>query len=228
MSRRLFVFDPPDRFVAGTTGQPGSRTFFLQARRAGQVVSVVLEKVQVAVLAERLGVLLDELETRGLSPSTGDAPTDGEPLDEPINEAFRATTLTLGWDGDAERILVEARAADEDEDDDEDEAIIALGGEVDEDEEEGETVIDLSSIAGLEDIAGTPAGEMLAAFEAVDDDDDEGPDTLRVRLTAEEARGFVNRALSVVAAGRLPCPLCGQPLDPQGHLCPRRNGHYVN
>src|SRR5881409_3955368 len=60
MPRRLFIFDPPERFVAGTTGLPGSRTFFLQARRAGQVVSVVLEKVQVAVLAERLGVLLDE------------------------------------------------------------------------------------------------------------------------------------------------------------------------
>ena len=66
MPRRLFVFDPPDRFVAGTVGQPGSRTFFLQARRAGQIVSVVLEKVQVAVLAERLGVLLDELESRGI------------------------------------------------------------------------------------------------------------------------------------------------------------------
>ena len=61
MPRRLFLFDPPERFVAGTVGQPGSRTFYLQARRAGQVVSVVLEKVQVAVLAERLGVLLDEL-----------------------------------------------------------------------------------------------------------------------------------------------------------------------
>src|SRR5689334_132584 len=110
MARRLFVFDPPDRFVAGTVGKPGSRTFFLQARRAGQVVSVVLEKVQVAVLAERLGVLLDELESRGISPSTAGAPEDGEPLDEPIDEAFRATTLTLGWDGEAERILVEARA----------------------------------------------------------------------------------------------------------------------
>ena len=63
----MFVFDPPDRFIAGTVGQPGSRTFFLQARRAGQVVSVILEKVQVAVLAERLGVLLDELEARGIT-----------------------------------------------------------------------------------------------------------------------------------------------------------------
>ena len=184
MSRRLFVFDPPDRFVAGTIGLPGNRTFYLQARRAGQIVSVLLEKVQVAVLAERLGVLLDELESRGITPATETVPADAAPLDEPLNEAFRATTLTLGWDGDAEQILVEARA--EAGEDDEDEEVAA---DEDDDEGEGETVIDLS---------------------------------------AEDARGFVNRALSVVAAGRLPCPLCGQPLDPQGHICPRRNGHYVN
>ena len=67
MPRRMFVFDPPDRFVAGTVGQPGQRTFFLQARKAGQVVSVVLEKVQVAVLAERLDALLDELESTGVA-----------------------------------------------------------------------------------------------------------------------------------------------------------------
>jgi uncharacterized repeat protein (TIGR03847 family) len=222
MTRRLFVFDPPDRFVAGTIGAPGNRTFFIQARRAGQLVSVVLEKVQVAVLAERLGVLLDELETRGISPSTSDAPEDPAPLEEPINDAFRATTLTLGWDGDAERILVEARA-DGDEDEDELDADEAEEDE-EEEEEDGET-IDLSSIEGL---VGSPAGELLAAFEGVDEDDEDGPDTLRVRLSPAEARSFVNRALTVVAAGRLPCPLCGQPLDPQGHICPRRNGHYVN
>jgi uncharacterized repeat protein (TIGR03847 family) len=227
MPRRLFLFDPPDRFVAGTIGQPGNRTFFLQARRASQVVSVVLEKVQVAVLAERLGVLLDELETRGISPATVDAPTDGDPLEEPITEAFRATILTLGWDGDSEQILVEARAEDESDEDEDEETIIAIGTTDDDDaeEDEDETVIDLSSIEGL---VGSPASELLAAFEGVDDDDDEGPDTLRVRLSPVEARGFVNRALTVVAAGRLPCPLCGQPLDPQGHICPRRNGHYVN
>jgi hypothetical protein len=36
------------------------------------------------------------------------------------------------------------------------------------------------------------------------------------------------RAARIVAAGRPPCPLCGAPLDPQGHICPRRNGHFVN
>ena len=218
MPRRMFIFDPPDRFVAGTIGQPGSRTFFIQARRSGQVVSVVLEKVQVAVLAERLGVLLDELEARGIT-TAGEPVVDEQPLDEPINETFRATTLTLGWDGDAERILVEARAEAEDDDEDDDDE-----DEADEDDDEDEPVIDLSTVEGL---AGTPAGELLAAFEAADDDA-EGPDTLRVRLTADGARTFVNRAIEVVAAGRLPCPLCGQPLDAQGHICPRRNGHYVN
>ena len=61
-----------------------------------------------------------------------------------------------------------------------------------------------------------------------DDEDEDGPDLLRVRITASDARSFVARAARVVASGRPPCPLCGQPLDPQGHICPRRNGHYVN
>ena len=193
MPRRRYIFDPPDQFVAGTVGEPGDRTFFLQAREGSRVVSVVLEKVQVAVLAERLGALLDELDQRGIAAADEDAtvsvtpdvdPTDELALDEPLNEAFRAGSLTLGWDGGAERVLVEARAQDED----------------------GEAV--------------DPEDD--------DDEDDDGPDLLRVRMTATAARSFVARAANVVAAGRPPCPLCGAPLDPQGHICPRRNGHYVN
>jgi uncharacterized repeat protein (TIGR03847 family) len=214
----MFVFDPPDRFVAGTVGQPGQRTFFLQARKAGQVVSVVLEKVQVAVLAERLDALLDELESQGTAEAPAPAPPaiDSEPLDEPINEAFRATTLTLGWDPDAERVLVEARADPvevefELEDDDDDEA--AIDDDADDDE------------PGNADLEASIAATIQAAFDA---DDDDGPDVLRVRMTADNARSFVERAARIIASGRPPCPLCGQPLDPQGHICPRRNGHYVN
>ncbi len=119
--------------MAGTVGQPGDRTFFLQARDGVRVVSVVLEKVQVAVLADRLGELLSELERRGIEAEEAaeratSSAVDTGPLDEPLNEAFRAGSLTLGWDGDAERVLVEARAQSEDgeeidpdEDDDEDE-----------------------------------------------------------------------------------------------------------
>jgi uncharacterized repeat protein (TIGR03847 family) len=137
MPRRRYLFDPPERFVAGTVGEPGDRTFFLQAREGGRVVSIALEKVQVSVLADRLAALLVELERRGVATVASTDPTgapapiehDTAPLDEPINEAFRAGSLTLGWDGSEERILVEARAIgddgepidpDEDDDDDED------------------------------------------------------------------------------------------------------------
>jgi uncharacterized repeat protein (TIGR03847 family) len=65
------------------------------------------------------------------------------------------------------------------------------------------------------------------AVEAVEDDDDDedGPDLLQVRLDAPAARGFIEHAIEVVAAGRPPCPLCGLPLNPEGHICPRRNGY---
>jgi uncharacterized repeat protein (TIGR03847 family) len=184
MTRCRYLFDTPDRFVAGTVGEPGNRVFFLQARDGTRVVSVALEKVQVAALIQRLDELLDELERRGIEGAGTLEGFDSElaELDEPINEAFRAGTLSLGWDTQDDLILLEAREQTEGDEEDEE----------------------------------------------FDDDADEGPDLMRVRMTALAARTFVGRALRVLAAGRPPCPLCGQPLDPQGHLCPRRNGHRLN
>ena len=54
-------FDPPERFVTGTVGEPGQRTFFLQARSGARITSVSLEKQQVAALSERIDQLLDEV-----------------------------------------------------------------------------------------------------------------------------------------------------------------------
>lgn len=56
-------------------------------------------------------------------------------------------------------------------------------------------------------------------------DDEALPDLLLIRLSIPMVRGFVERASSVVAAGRTPCPFCGIPLNPEGHLCPRANGY---
>ena len=221
MPRRTYFFDPPDRFVAGTVGEPGHRTFFLQARKSSQVVSVVLEKVQVQVLAERLDQLLDDLEARGITPPPQDAPTvDREPLDEPLVEAFRATTLTLGWDVDAERVLVEARAEPLEIE------LEVEAGDEDEDEDDDEGAAEAASPEARAALDASLAASIIAAFEAIEDE--EGPDVLRVRVTPAAARSFVERAGQLVASGRPPCPLCGQPLDPQGHMCPRKNGHYVN
>jgi uncharacterized repeat protein (TIGR03847 family) len=62
---------------------------------------------------------------------------------------------------------------------------------------------------------GTPEEEI---------DDPEPEELLVVRLPAGLARAFSKRAQAVVSAGRPPCPFCGGPVDPAGHLCPRANG----
>jgi uncharacterized repeat protein (TIGR03847 family) len=104
-------YDPPERFVAGTVGVPGERTFFLQARSGTRVTSVALEKQQVSVLAERIDELLDELMKNGgegVIPAV--APMDLEdtsPLEAPIVEEFRAGTMTLSWDPADQRVVLE-------------------------------------------------------------------------------------------------------------------------
>ncbi len=61
------MFDDPDRFVAGTIGPPGQRVFFLQAIEGRRVTSVSLEKVQVALLADRVAAIVAELQERGVA-----------------------------------------------------------------------------------------------------------------------------------------------------------------
>src|SRR3954469_12224307 len=120
MAGQLFEFDPPERFVAGTVGQPGERTFFLQAISGQRTVSVALEKVQVAALAEKLEELLDEVRRRQGSDSVVPpvAPAEMEdvaPLSTPVEEEFRVGTLALAWDDDSDTVLVEAQSMEGDE-----------------------------------------------------------------------------------------------------------------
>jgi uncharacterized repeat protein (TIGR03847 family) len=185
-------FDPPERFVAGTVGEPGHRTFFLQARAGARVTSVALEKQQVQILGERMGELLDELIEADAASSTVPAMTpvsliDNEPLEQPLVEEFRAGTITLSWDAGDERVVVEVFPVSELE-------------------------IDVPVQADEEGLAELPIEEP------------EPEELLVVRLTPAMARSFAARAESVVAAGRAPCPFCGGPIDPEGHLCPRANG----
>jgi uncharacterized repeat protein (TIGR03847 family) len=183
MTHQVYAFEPPERFVAGTVGPPGERTFFLQARGGGRLVSVALEKVQVALLAEKLEELLTEAHRRfGIELPEPAVSADNEPLDTPLDEEFRVGTLGLAFDVDTTTVVIEAIAVGE--------------GEAEEEEEEDE-----------------------------DDEIAADRDRLRVRLTPQAARAFIDRARKVVASGRPPCPLCGQPLDAKGHLCPRHNGY---
>ena len=181
MPRAIHVFRTPDRFGAGTVGQPGDRSFFLQAVHDARVVSVALEKQQVQVLADRMGLLLEEVHRRfgAEVPPEETQVGDTSPLLTPIDTEFRVGTMGLGWDADANAVVVELLAITE-------------------------TEIDESVVL---------------------DDTEEGPDAVRVFLTPIQAREFALRSERVIAAGRAPCPLCGQPLAQEGHICIRTNGY---
>jgi uncharacterized repeat protein (TIGR03847 family) len=156
----VFEYDPPERFVAGTVGEPGQRTFFLQAIGDGRTTSVALEKQQVAVLAERVEALLDEVVRRSAGETSVPAvtPADGadmEPLASPIEEEFRVGTMALAWDPDDEVVVIEAQAmTDADEDEDEESPLIA------DDAEEGPPLLRVR-------ISGTAARAFVTRAQAV-------------------------------------------------------------
>jgi uncharacterized repeat protein (TIGR03847 family) len=178
--RQLFLFERPSRFIAGTVGTPGERTFYLQAVDDQRVVSVALEKQQVVVLADRLEELLDQIVARtGTALPASDA--DTEALEQPVDEEFRVAAMGLAWDGDSGLVVIEAQA---------------------------------------------PVDTPEVAEQTLLEDVEEGPDALRVLIEPRVARSFVDRARRIVSAGRPPCPLCSQPLDPAGHVCVRLNGYH--
>ena len=167
-----FDLPEPDAFTAGTVGEPGQRIFYLQARAGDQVVTLRLEKAQVAALAEYLAELLTDLPT----PEPDEIPDDVE-LVEPVVEEWIVGQIGVVFDETRDRMLIRA-----------DEMATV--------DEEGEP---------LEDVA-------------------EGG-VARFALSRGQVAAFVVRAARLVASGRPPCPLCGRPLDPEGHMCIKTNGH---
>ena len=185
-------YDAPDRFVAGTVGQPGERAFFLQAREGNRMTSVACEKQQVSVLAEHLDRVLDEVLRRSAGgadvPPASSKARDTDPLDAPITEEFRVGTMTIAWDPSIDRIVIEL----------------------------------FSNVDVTEESAQEPPAATVE-----ESDEIEADEVFVVKITASYARDFVARAQALVAAGRPSCPFCLQPIDPQGHICPRANGYRL-
>ena len=170
-----FDFPDPDLLTVGTEGLPGHRVFFIQAREAGRVATLKMEKVQVAALAAWIAKTLEDL------PRPGHLPDDTELEPVPFLEPHWAVgSLGGDFDAEADRILLVAAELGDDTDDDE------------------------------PDEPGFPFGGQGA--------------TARFRATREQMAALAIRATRLVEAGRPPCPLCGYPLDPSGHQCPRTNG----
>ena len=169
--------DPVTRLTADAVGEPGQRTFYLQAASGADQVTLLVEKEQVRRLAENLETWLPELAAgRPEDPAESAAAEAGElALAEPLESDFRVGQLSLSYDAERDRVLVVATELQADEEED---------------------PLDV-------------------------------PEPLEVRLyvTRAQLRVLARHGAQVVARGRPLCPLCGNPLDPSGHICPAQNGH---
>ena len=165
--------DPVDRITVGAVGEPGERTFFLQARRGTDLVTIVVEKQQVQLLA---ATVVDMLSRLGADVASEFDEAEME-LEQPVVPEWRAGRLAVGYEEDRDLFMLEAEEA-EDEDEEEDEAGEAeLGGQA------------------------------------------------RFWATRDQMLALARHGIAVAAAGRPACEFCGNPMDPEGHVCPAMNGH---
>jgi uncharacterized repeat protein (TIGR03847 family) len=174
--------DPVDSLGAGAIGEPGQRTFLIQAAKSHARLTVLVEKEQVALLASEAVAFLERIAEEfpedpiEISPELRQAAT----VLEPAVPLFRARLIGLGFEPERELVLIELREHSDEDDDTDDDGL--LNG-----------------------------------------DDDDGF-VARIYATRSQVRAMAARAVeSVTAGGRPRCPLCEQPMDPQGHRCPRWN-----
>ncbi len=169
---RSFELPEAEWATVGAVGQPGQRTFYMQARQETQLLTLKLEKQQVAAIAQFLGEILADLPA-----PEGEVAAGSEELTEPVLAEWPVGNLQLAYDGSSDRIVI------------------------------------LAEEIGLED-------EEDDAGEA---DLDRG--VARIGITRATAAMIVRVGAELVTAGRPTCALCGRPMNPEGHSCPRTNGH---
>lgn len=165
--------DQVDKITADAVGEPGQRTFYLQARAGERAVTLLVEKQQVELLAQSI---LDILERVGKETDEGpDEAAMG--LEPPLEPLFRVGRLSIGYAEDRDLLLLEL--------------------------------------------------EELTEEEAEGEDEDLGPEPARVRLwaTREQMLALSRHGAAAVGRGRPECQYCGNPIDPEGHMCPAMNGH---
>lgn len=249
MDGALIELDPVDRITTDAVGPPGQRVFFLQARKDDRLVTLLVEKQQVQLLAASVVEILYRL---GKDTDQG-PPEETMGLEEPLVPEWRAGRLSIEYEEDRDAILLEIEELvpgrdeededAEDEDDDEDEDGAEVGIEIE--------AVDLSEMIREREEAAEPGGEGSNGGEEDPEDagpglrdpgleaaapdlvpgaelEDPGREPSRVRLWAsrEQMLSLARHGASVCAKGRPRCQLCGNPIDPEGHTCPMLNGHH--
>ena len=187
--------DPVDRITTDAVGEPGDRTFYIQARQGGTLVTVTVEKQQVQLLAASILEILSRI-----GKETGQGPGEEEmSLEQPVEPRWRAGRLSIGYLEERDLILLEIEEL--------------LPEDEDAAEEEGRTPR-LGEFEGLEE---------LEELETLDTERD--ADRVRLWATREQMLSLSRQGAAVCSRGRPTCQFCGNPLDPEGHVCPAMNGH---
>jgi uncharacterized repeat protein (TIGR03847 family) len=204
---------PVDRITVDAVGPPGERVFYLQGRKDDRLVTLILEKQQVQLLAASVVEILSRI-----GKDTGEGPPEeAMELEEPLVPEWRAGRLSIWYLEErdllvleVEQIVPETETEPEEEDP---EGLEAFGPELvvgtEEKEDEG-----TESEGSSEPVTGDEAGAEAA-----------GPDRVRFWASREQMLSLARHGALVCAAGRPRCPLCGNPIDPEGHRCPALNGH---
>ena len=170
MAPEIYDLNPVMHITADAIGPPGQRVFYLQAGQEDTLVTLVVEKEQVEALAISVEPMLEELENRHPQSASEMELTSQYDLvlREPIEPLFRVGQMGLGYDEDADMLIVVAQ-------------------------------------------------ELT--------DDNEEMSVVRFWASRAQMKALSEHSLEVVESGRPICPLCDNPIDPEGHFCPRRNGH---
>jgi uncharacterized repeat protein (TIGR03847 family) len=193
---------PVDRITADAVGPPGHRTFFIQGRVGDRIVSVLVEKQQVQLLAASVVEILAQI-----GKPTGDGPSEeAMALDEPVMPEWRAGRLAISYLQDDDMLVLEVEELTPDSEDEDDED--------DPDDEEPDDEPGL----GLEGLADGTDDEVA-------DGDGAERGVIRFWATREQMLALARHAAQVCSAGRPTCRFCDQPIDAEGHVCPAMNGH---
>jgi uncharacterized repeat protein (TIGR03847 family) len=211
----LTELDPVDRITTDAMGPPGARTFYLQGRKGDDIVTILVEKQQVQLLAASVVEILARV-----GKETGQGPPEESMgLDEPILPEWRAGRLSIGYQEERDLLMLEAEELLPEEEEEE--------AEVEEAAPEGLDVfgpeLTVAEAVEEETFGGGEVPEEPSAEEGLDSH----PEAGRVRFwaTREQMLSLARHGAVVCAAGRPQCPLCGNPMDPEGHRCPALNGH---
>ncbi len=185
MAANVIEMNPVSRITTGFVGVPGQRTFYLQARQASILITLLMEKEQVAALAQSVLQLIEHLDQNFPAMSTAPLPRNMS-LEQPLQPLFRVGQMGLGYDQEHDLLVLVAQE-------------IATREEGDED--------DLEDMENEAD-ASEPTGDVV-----------------RMWASRGQMEALARHAADIVKQGRPTCPLCGLPINADGHFCPPRNGH---